>query len=198
MGGLRPKSKPKVGIGRSIRDRQLMVGLGFIHGLTAALQVGPGVQGRLPDLVERRQLIGEIEWAGDVELLDRRAVVQQSEQLNLRRAQIDFRRLQVGFILHALQFQPVQVHLRDAARLVALAIYLQQPVVVCEIFLGEIQDGLLLQRLHEGHAQIEQQHSFQVRLVRDRDRGRLLRALQPQLALTPALQKIASTCQGRK
>ena len=58
----------------------------------------------------------EIERAGDVELVDRRAVVEQCQKLNLRRPQTDVGLFQFGFVLHALEFDPVQIDLGEVAR----------------------------------------------------------------------------------
>ncbi len=104
-----------------IRHRQPVIGLRLVHGLDRGFQIRPVVHRRPPQLFERANLIGKIERSGDVELLHRRPVVQQHQQLDLRRSQIHQRRLNIGLILHALQFQPLKIHLRDVAGL--------QPVV---------------------------------------------------------------------
>ena len=60
--------------------------------------------------------IGKIEGPVDVELLHRRAVVQQLQQLNLGRAQIDDGRLEFRLVLHAQQLDAVEIDLRQCRR----------------------------------------------------------------------------------
>jgi hypothetical protein len=65
-------------------------------------------------------LLREIEGPLHVELLDRGPVVQQLQELDLRRPQVHFRGLQIGLVGHALQLQTVQIHARDIAGFVAV------------------------------------------------------------------------------
>ena len=87
----------------------------------AALQVGTRIERCLVKVVERLQVVGEIERPGYIELIDRRAVVQQLQQLDLCRAQVDDRRLDLRLILHAQQFDAVQIDLCQVAGLEAVA-----------------------------------------------------------------------------
>src|SRR5260370_8054820 len=120
------------------------------------------------------------------EVLERGAVVQQRKKLNLRGAQIHFRRLQIGFVGNPLKLQTVEIDLRDRAGFIALAVYIKKMVVIREIFLGQIENGLFLKRLNEGRPQIKDEGSLQVRLSRTADFGPTLATLhaQPPLLLT--------------
>ena len=142
------------------------------------------------EFVERQDLFGEFERPGDVELLDGRAIVEQRQQLNLGGSQVDQRGLQIGFELHALEFQAVQIDLGDVAGFESLAAYPQQAVVMRQVLGGQRHHRLLLQRLHERIAEVKQQRPLLVRQLRLGDRGALPRALQPQLALAAALAQI--------
>jgi hypothetical protein len=62
----------------------------------------------------------------------------QLQQLNLRRAQIDQRRLQFRLILHALQLDAVQIDLGDIAGMKAVAADLDDLVVVLQIVLRQL------------------------------------------------------------
>ena len=82
-------------------------------------QIGPDCQRDAAEFFERHDVLSEIEGAGNVELFNRRAVVQQRQQLDFRRADIYRGCLDIGQILHALQIEPHQIHLRDIAGFVA-------------------------------------------------------------------------------
>ena len=92
------------GIGRSVRHREPMIGFGLRDrlqrrhcrsGRWSARSGGtdPGAS----------RLSVEIERPVDVELVDRRALVEQRQKGDLRGAQIGHRGLIVGLVLHALQ-----------------------------------------------------------------------------------------------
>ncbi len=102
-------------IGGSIGYRQLVIGLGFIHRLHGGAQIGPLGQSDIVELIERRQVIFEIEAAGHVELLDGRARVEQHQHGDLRGAQINQRGFVILLVLHTLQMDALQIHLRDIA-----------------------------------------------------------------------------------
>ncbi len=139
----------------------------------------------------RLNLLGKIERSGHVELLHRRAIVQQRQQLDLRRSQIHNRGLHVGLVLHPLQFQPLIIHLRDVAGLQPVVAHCEQAVVIRQILPRQIQHRLLLQRLHERAPQIEQQVPLLIGVLRHGDRRPLLRALPPQFALVLPLVQVA-------
>ena len=80
---------------------------------SAACRSGRAVESDLAEVVERLQGIGKVKRSGYVELLDRRAVVQQLQQLNLGGAQIHDRCLQLRFVLHAQQLDAIEVDLGD-------------------------------------------------------------------------------------
>ena len=85
------------------------------------MQVGPGGQRALAKFLQAGQRLGEVEGAGDIELIHGSAVVEQREELDLSRAHVDRGGLDIGFVLHALQFETVQVHPRNVAGLEAVA-----------------------------------------------------------------------------
>ncbi len=116
---------------------------------------------------ERANLIRKIERSRHVKLLHRRPVVQQHQQLDLRRSQIHHGGLDIRLVLHALQFQPLEIHLRDVAGLQPVVAHLQQVVVIRQILPRQIQNRFLLQRLHERRPQIEQQVSLLIGILRD-------------------------------
>ena len=123
--------------------------------------------------------------------LDRRAIVQQRQKLDLGGAQIHFRGLHIGFELHALQLQPIEIHLRDIAGFISVATDCQHVVPVSEVLLGQRQHGLCLQRLHECVAQAEKQRSLQIGLVGFGNVSGFLRAFETQLPLVVAFVQIA-------
>ena len=115
-----------------------MVGLRLLNRFQRRLQVGPVVEG---DLAESRpaaeSIVGKIERPGYVELLNRSAVVQQLQQLDLGRAQIDDRCLHFRFILHAQQLDAIQIDLRNVAGLEAITADVDDLVVVVQVMLGD-------------------------------------------------------------
>ena len=66
---------------------------------------------------ERHQAVGEIERAVHIELLDRRAVVEQHQKLDLGGAEIHRRGFKIGFELDALQVKAIDIDLGEIARL---------------------------------------------------------------------------------
>ena len=94
----------------------------------------------------------EIEWADDIQPVDRRVVVEQRAKLDFRGAQIDQGGLRVGFKLNALQLQAIEVDAGDVPHLQALAADIEHAIVISEALLCHRQHGLLLQHLHEGRA----------------------------------------------
>ena len=71
-----------------------------------------------------------------VQLLDRRAIVEQHLKLDLGGAQVDQGGLHVGFELDALQLQAVEVDLCDIAGFVAVAAHGERAVVEIQDFRG--------------------------------------------------------------
>ena len=108
-------------IGRTVGDSQLVVGLGLLDRLQRGLQVGPSMPAPISIVVQRLQGIVEIERARHVELIHRRAVVQHLQQLNFGGAQVDDRCFDLRLVLHAQQFDAVQIDLRDIAGSEAVA-----------------------------------------------------------------------------
>ena len=109
---------------------------------TASFRSGRVVQRDVPEFLQRHQLVAEIERPADIELLDRRPVVEQHQKLDLGGPQIHHRRFKVGFELRALQLQPVQIHLRQVAGLEARAIHLQFPIPVRQVLLRVLSTAL--------------------------------------------------------
>ncbi len=117
MGGLRAKSRLKVGSADPFATASKCSVLAFSIDSAAALRSGRDSTAICRKSSKLRALSVEIERTVDVELLHRRAVIQQRQKLNLRRTQIDLRGLHIGLELDALQLQANQIHLRDVARL---------------------------------------------------------------------------------
>ena len=111
-----------------------MIGLGLLNGLQSRPQIRTGVEGLLAHLVKRCDLPRKVEGAADVELIHRRPVIQEHEKLDFRGFQTLFCDLQVGFILHSLKLQPVQIHLGNRAGFEPFAIYVQYVVVIRQVF----------------------------------------------------------------
>src|SRR6266481_1835689 len=186
---LPPRSKRR--IGRAVGNGKPMIRLGFLDGLESFPQVWPRIESNLPGGIQSHDLIREVEAAGNIKLLHRRSIVQQREELDLSCAQIDFRGLQIGFILRPLYFKTVQINLSDRACLIALTIHVQNVVVIQKVFPGQAENSLFLERLNECVSQIEHESSFQIRLSRDRDLGRILSALEPQFPLVSPFMQVA-------
>jgi hypothetical protein len=104
--------------------------------------------------------------------------------------------LNLRLVLHAQQFDAVQIDLGNVAGPEAVAADLDDVVVVLEICLGQIEHGLGFKGAHECRAQRELHIALQVFVLGLRDARALLGALQAQFALVVALVKIAEA--GRK
>ncbi len=168
-----------------------MVGLRLLDGFQRGLQVGPRAQRDLAKVVERLKGVGKIEGSGHVELLHRGAVVEQLQQLNFCRAQVDDRRLQLGLVLHALELDAVEIDLGNVAGIQTVAADGDDFVVVIEVGFGQIEQRLGLERLHKRRAQGELQVALQILMLRFGDLRTLLRTLQAQFALVVALVQVA-------
>ena len=70
------------GIGGAIGDRQLMVSLRLVDGFQGRAQIGTRVERDFTVVVEGLELLTEIEGTDHIELVHRRAIVQQLEQLD--------------------------------------------------------------------------------------------------------------------
>ena len=104
MGGLRPKSTAEGGIGGAVGDRQSVIGLRFVAlPACAAFKSGRAASATVWKRSSGIDAVREIEAAVDVELVHRRAVVEQHEQRDLGGPQIHLRGLIVRFVLDALQ-----------------------------------------------------------------------------------------------
>ena len=112
-----------------------MVGFGLFDGLERGFQVGARGQRDGVELVERHDGVLEFEGARDVELVDGRAVVQQSQQRDFRGARVDDGGLVVGFVLRSLEDEAVEIDAGDVAGLEALTIDGQLLVEVIEVVL---------------------------------------------------------------
>src|SRR5580692_11001827 len=176
------------GIGRAVSLGQLVVGFCLLHREYGGAQVRAGVERLFAIVVEREQVLGEIERSVDVVALDRPAIVEHGQQVDLGGAKVDQRGLHIGFVLQALEFEAVEVDLGDVAGLVTFAADLQDLVVVAEIILGEVEDGFGLQDADEGAAQIEDQSAFGVGLLGGADGGALLGGLITQPAFVASLE----------
>jgi hypothetical protein len=70
--------------------------------------------------------------------------------LDLCGSQVYLGGLQVGFVLNALELEAIEINLGDGAGFVTVAVYIQDMVVVSEVFPGEVKDSFLLKGLDEG------------------------------------------------
>ena len=181
----------KVGIGRAVGNRQLVGDSCQFHVLHGGFQIGPGVQRDVPEFLERLQLFGEIKRPGNIELLDRRAVVQQHQEWNLGRPQIHQRGFEVGFELNALQLQATQIHLSDIAGRVARSIHAQLPIPIFQVVSGVLKYRFRLQSLNECAAKIEDQVALLIQISRFRDSRGLLRLISPQFPLVLPFVQVA-------
>ncbi len=116
-----------------------MVGLGLAHGSHGGLQVWPRFQGNLPELVTGHELVAEIERPGHVKLIYVNSRVQECEQLDLCGFQVLPGSLQIRFILDALQFQPVEINLRNVAGIEAGSAYIEHVVVVGKVVFRQLE-----------------------------------------------------------
>jgi hypothetical protein len=89
-----------------------------------------------------------------IELLDRRAVVEKLQKLNLGGAQVDDGGLNLRLVLHAQQLDAVQVDLGDVAGVEAVAADLDDVVVVDQVLLCHLKNSLGLQRLHKAERRV--------------------------------------------
>ncbi len=55
VGGVVGVPAAEGGIGRAVGDGQLVIGFGLLNGLERGLQIGPGIEGDLAEVVERLQ-----------------------------------------------------------------------------------------------------------------------------------------------
>ena len=158
---------------------------------TAAFRSGRAVQRDVPEFLERPQLFAEIEPPGDVELLDRRAVVHKHQKLDLGRPQIHRRGFEVGFELNPLQFQAVQIHLGDVAGLEARAVRRRvRGPSKSGSAVAFSRKAFACRTLHERGPQVEQQTALLIQISRFRDGGRFFGLIAPQLPLVLAFVQI--------
>ena len=80
--------------------------------------------------------------ARHIELIHRSAVVQHLQKLDFGGAQVDDRRFDLRFVLHAQQLDAIEVDLRDVAGLEAGAANVDDLVVVVEVRLCQIENEL--------------------------------------------------------
>jgi hypothetical protein len=110
------------------------------------------------------------------------AVIEKSEQVDLGRAQVDGRGLQIGLVPQALQFQAIEIDAGNIAGIEAVAADFQNVVVVLQIILRELQDGFGLQDADEGGADIEEQCALSIGGLGSADRGTFFCSLVTQIA----------------
>jgi hypothetical protein len=104
--------------------------------LHRGLQVRTGGESGVAVLLQRHELFLKVVLSVYIELIDRRAVVQQLEQLNLAGAQVDEGGFEIGFKLRALQLQTVQIHLRQVAGAEPFSIDVQLMVPIGQVVFG--------------------------------------------------------------
>ncbi len=160
-----------------------MLSLRQFHVLHGGLQVRPRCQRKTAELLDRHRIFGEFVRPGDVELLDRRAVVEERQQLDLGGPQVDRGGLDIGFELNALQREPVQIQLRDVAGVETRAANPELTIPVSQILLRVVENGFGLQHLHKSVAQREDQTALLILVSGAGDVRRFLRAFEPQFPL---------------
>ena len=157
-------------IGGTIGDGKFVIGLRLLDGLDRRPQVRPVVQRNLVIIAKRLKFRAELKEPRYIELIDRRAVVEQQQKLNLLLAQIDDCGFDFRLVLHALKFYPRQIDLGQVAGLEAGPAYVDDLVVVLQVGLGQRQHRLGLKSLHKGRAQAEEQIAFEVHVLGLRSR----------------------------
>ena len=156
-----------------------MIGLRLLDGFERRLQVRTRGQRRLAEVVEGIERVGEIEHSGHVELIQRRAIVQELQQLNLGGTTVYDGRLQLRLVLHAQELDAVKVDLGNIAGPEPRAADLDDLVVVIEIGFGHVEYRLGLERLNKRGAQGKLQVALQVLVLRFGNACAFLRAFQP-------------------
>ena len=176
---------------RAVRHGEPVIGIGLLDGRHGCAQVGALVKRDFVEMLQRVDILFEIETAVDIELVDRRALVEQGQKGDLRGAEICQRGLIIGLVLHALQMDALHVHLRDIAGVIAI---LRNAVLLLEIiqlFFRQRLQVLGLQGLHKSVPQVKQQGALLIGLLQSGDAGGLLRAFETQLALMLTLVQVA-------
>ena len=74
-------------IGRAVRHGELVIGRRLVHRIHRGFQVEADIEGDLAHFIQGQQCLRELEQASYGELFDRRAIVQQREQVAMRRFQ---------------------------------------------------------------------------------------------------------------
>ena len=109
--------------------------------------------------------------------------------------------MQVGFVLQALQLEPIKVDPGNVAGLKAVAAHVQHFVVILEVHLRELQHRFCPQHTDKSGAQIEDQIALGVRLLGRANRGALLGSFEAKSALVASFKKIAharrNECSGK-
>ena len=182
---------PMVGSVEAFASASLLGAFRLVDGLHGGPEVRPCLEGDGAELREGRDCFRKVKGSRHVELLDGRPVVQEREELDLRRAQVHRGSLHVRFILDALQLQAVQVDAGDVPCPEALAAHIEDVVVVGEVLSRKGQDRLLLEHLYEGAPQGEEERPLLVGKLGDGDCRPLLRGLQPQAPLVHPLDQVA-------
>ena len=121
-----------------------MIGLGLQDGLQGSSQVWPLVEGWLAKVLQRLEVVGEVEGADHVELLHRRAVVEQLQQMDLGGAQVHDGRLDLRFVLHTQQLDAIEIDLGDVSGAEAVPADLDDVVVVGQVGPGQFENCLCL------------------------------------------------------
>ena len=131
-----------------------MIGLGFLDRRHGGPQVGT-LSSAISWKCPAGRVLVEIETAIDIELIDRRALVEQRQKGDLRGAQIGQRGLIIGLELHTLQMNALHIHLRDVAGVIAV---LRDAVLLLEIvqlFLRQRLQVFGLQGLYKSVSQVK-------------------------------------------
>ena len=111
--------------------------------------------------------------------------------MNLFGPQVHDRGFDFRFILHAQQFDAVEIDLRNISGAESVAADIDDLVVVVQVSLGQIEHGLGLERCHECGTQIEHHGALQILMLRLRNARAFLRAFETQFALVVAFVQVA-------
>ena len=182
---------PKVGSVEPLATASLWLVCRLLNGLERGLQVGPGVECDLAIVVERLQVVAEVEepvtsnWSTGVRSSS------SCRSWIFGGAQVDDGCFDLRLVLHAQQLDAVEIDLGQVAGVEAVAADLDDLVVVVQVGFGQIQHGFGLESLHKGGAQVEDHVAFEVLVLGLGDLGAFLGAFQAQFALVIALVQVA-------
>jgi len=135
------------------------------------------VERDLAEIFERHQGFREIEWPVYIELLNRCAVIEQLQELNLGGSEVDQSGLNLRLILDPQQLDAVEIDLGDVAGIESVSADLDDVVVVLQVLIRHLDYGFGLKGLDEGGAQSKEQGPVKIGMLRLGDLSALLSVL---------------------